>query len=83
LTTVLGGPRYPHIPLGASERFRGKSPEGLYGDAVQEIDWSMGEIRRAIKDTGLERNTPVIFTSDNGTWYQGSAGELRGRKNTT
>ena len=41
---------YPHIPLGASERFRGKSPEGLYGDVVQEIDWSVGEIRRAIKE---------------------------------
>src|SRR5579872_331622 len=74
---------YPHIPLGASERFRGKSPEGLYGDVVQEIDWSVGEIRRAIKDSGLEQNTLVIFTSDNGPWYQGSAGKLRGRKNTT
>jgi arylsulfatase A len=74
---------YPHIPLAASERFRGKSPEGLYGDVVQEIDWSVGEIRQALKANGLERNTLVIFTSDNGPWYQGSAGKLRGRKNTT
>ena len=74
---------YPHIPLGASERFRGKSPEGLYGDVVQEIDWSVGEIRRALKENGLEQNTLVIFTSDNGPWYQGSPGKLRGRKNTT
>jgi arylsulfatase A len=74
---------YPHIPLGASERFRGKSSEGLYGDVVQEIDWSVGEIRRALKENGVEPNTLVIFTSDNGPWYQGSAGKLRGRKNTT
>jgi arylsulfatase A len=44
---------YPHIPLGASERFRGKSPEGLYGDVVQEIDWSVGEIRRTLRENGL------------------------------
>ena len=74
---------YPHIPLGASERFRGKSSEGLYGDVVQEIDWSVGEIRRTLKENGLEQNTLVIFTSDNGPWYQGSPGKLRGRKNTT
>ncbi len=74
---------YPHIPLGASERFRGKSPEGLYGDVVQEIDWSVGEIRRVLNEDGLDRNTLVIFTSDNGPWYQGSPGKLRGRKNTT
>jgi arylsulfatase A len=74
---------YPHIPLGASERFRGKSSEGLYGDVVQEIDWSVGQIRHALKVNGLEQNTLVIFTSDNGPWYQGSPGKLRGRKNTT
>jgi len=74
---------YPHIPLGASQRFLGKSPEGLYGDVVQEIDWSVGEIRRALKENSLEQNTLVIFTSDNGPWYQGSPGKLRGRKNTT
>lgn len=74
---------YPHIPLGASNRFRGKSPEGLYGDVVAEIDWSVGQVRDALKRNGLEKNTLVMFTSDNGPWYQGSAGKLRGRKNTT
>ncbi len=74
---------FPHIPLGASDRFRGKSPEGLYGDVVEELDWSVGEIRRALKQNGVEQNTLVLFTSDNGPWYQGSPGKLRGRKNTT
>ena len=69
---------FPHIPLAASARFRGKSAEGLYGDVVEEIDWSVGEVVR-----GLEQNTLVMFTSDNGPWYQGSPGKLRGRKNTT
>ncbi len=74
---------FPHIPLGASDRFRGKSPEGLYGDVVEELDWSVGEIRQALKQNGVEQNTLVLFTSDNGPWYQGSPGKLRGRKNTT
>jgi arylsulfatase A len=74
---------FPHIPLGASARFRGKSSEGLYGDVVEELDWSVGQIRQALKQNGLEQNTLVVFTSDNGPWYQGSAGRLRGRKNTT
>jgi len=74
---------YPHIPLGASSRFRGKSSEGLYGDVVAELDWSVGQIRETLTRSGLERNTLVMFTSDNGPWYQGSPGKLRGRKNTT
>ncbi len=74
---------YPHIPLAASKRFRGMSPEGLYGDVVEEIDWSVGEVLQTLKQNGLDRNTLVIFTSDNGPWYQGSPGKLRGRKNTT
>ena len=74
---------FPHIPLAASERFRGKSKEGLYGDVVQEIDWSVGEVLRSLKENALERNTLVLFSSDNGPWYQGSPGRLRGRKNTT
>jgi arylsulfatase A len=74
---------YPHIPLGASARFRGKSAEGLYGDVIEELDWSMGEIIRTLQETGLEKNTLVMFSSDNGPWYQGSPGKLRGRKNTT
>lgn len=69
---------YPHIPLGASARFAGKSKFGLYGDVIEELDWSMGEILRA-----APRNTLAIFTSDNGPWFAGSSGGLRGRKGTT
>jgi arylsulfatase A len=74
---------FPHIPLAASSRFRGKSAEGLYGDVVEELDWSLGEVRGALRRNGLEQNTLVMFSSDNGPWYQGSPGKLRGRKNTT
>jgi arylsulfatase A len=74
---------FPHIPLAASARFRGKSPEGLYGDVVEEIDWSVGEVLRTIRQQGLDSNTLIMFSSDNGPWYQGSPGKLRGRKNTT
>jgi arylsulfatase len=74
---------FPHIPLAASPRFRGKSAEGLYGDVVEEVDWSVGEVLGALKQNGLDRNTLVMFSSDNGPWYQGSPGKLRGRKNTT
>ncbi|MBY0376005.1 MAG: sulfatase [Bryobacteraceae bacterium] len=73
----------PHIPLGAGEQFRGKSPHGLYGDVIEEIDWSVGEILSALKKQGLDRNTLVMFSSDNGPWYQGSPGKLRGRKGVT
>jgi arylsulfatase A-like enzyme len=71
-----------HIPLGVSGKFRGKSDQGLYGDTVMEIDWSVGEIFMALKKWGLERTTLVIFTSDNGPWlnfgnHAGSAGPLR------
>ena len=74
---------YPHIPLAASARFRGKSPEGLYGDVVEEIDWSVGQVLQALQQNGVDENTLVMFSSDNGPWYQGSPGKLRGRKNTT
>jgi len=74
---------YPHIPLGVSPRFRGKSREGLYGDVVEELDWSVGEVLGSLKQNGLEENTLVMFSSDNGPWYQGSPGKLRGRKNST
>ncbi|MCC6588352.1 MAG: sulfatase [Bryobacterales bacterium] len=74
---------YPHIPLAASARFRGKSPLGIYGDVVEEIDWSVGEVTAALKRAGVERNTLIMFSSDNGPWYQGSPGGLRGRKGTT
>jgi arylsulfatase A len=74
---------YPHIPLGASDRFRGKSPLGLYGDVVEELDWSTGEIFRALRQHGLDNDTLVMFASDNGPWYQGSPGGFRGRKGMT
>lgn len=74
---------YPHIPLGASARFRGKSPQGIYGDVVEEIDWSVGEIMAAVKRSGADSNTLVMFSSDNGPWFQGSPGRLRGRKGMT
>lgn len=70
----------PHLPLTASKPFRGKSHRGLYGDAVQEMDWSVGQVMQSLKDTAVDNNTLVIFTSDNGPWFQGSAGDLRGRK---
>jgi len=73
----------PHIPLYASEKFKGKSAAGDYGDAVEEVDWSVGEILATLKRLGLDRNTLVIFSSDNGPWYQGSPGNLRGRKGWT
>jgi len=72
---------FPHIPLHASLEFRGRSAGGLYGDAVEEVDWSVGEILRRLRELGLEEKTLVIFTSDNGPWWQGSAGCTRGRKN--
>jgi arylsulfatase A len=74
---------YPHIPLGASPRFRGKSPLGLYGDVVEELDWSVGEVLSALKRSGADNNTLVMFSSDNGPWYQGSPGALRGRKGSS
>jgi arylsulfatase A len=74
---------FPHIPLAASPRFRGQSAQGLYGDVIQELDWSVGEIVRTLRETGVEKNTLVMFSSDNGPWYQGSPGKLRGRKDST
>ncbi|MCA9099678.1 MAG: sulfatase [Planctomycetales bacterium] len=70
----------PHKPLAASERFYQTSGAGLYGDAVAELDWSVGELLAALRAAQLDRNTLVIFTSDNGPWYGGSTGGLRGMK---
>ena len=64
----------PHIPLGASEQFKGKSKAGPFGDAVEEIDWSCGEIFKALKELGLDERTLVIFTSDNGPWIETTHG---------
>lgn len=79
---------FPHVPLYASESFKGKSSRGLYGDTVEEIDWSVGQIITKLRELDLAENTLVIFTSDNGPWLTkdeegGSAGLLRGGKGST
>jgi arylsulfatase A-like enzyme len=78
----------PHVPLFVSEKFDGKSYQGLYGDVMMEIDWSVGQIMDALKENRLEENTLLIFTSDNGPWlnygnHAGSSGGLREGKGTT
>ncbi|MFM8878451.1 MAG: sulfatase-like hydrolase/transferase [Verrucomicrobiota bacterium] len=78
----------PHVPIFASSRFAGRSRQGLYGDVIEEIDWSVGEVMRALKRHRLEDNTLVIFTSDNGPWlsygeHGGSAGPFREGKGTS
>ena len=74
-----------HLPLHASDDFRGKSKNGIYGDAVEELDWSTGQILKTLKDLKLDDNTLVIFTSDNGSTgrHGGSNAPLRGRKGQT
>ncbi|MEN6429011.1 MAG: sulfatase-like hydrolase/transferase, partial [Phycisphaerales bacterium] len=77
-----------HVPLFVSDDFRGKSPRGLYGDAVEEIDWCVGRILKTLRHEGLAENTFVVFTSDNGPWlpfdqHGGSAGLLREGKGCT
>lgn len=64
----------PHIPLGASENFKGKSEYGPYGDAVEEIDWSTGQILKTLKELGIDNNTLVIYASDNGPWIETTVG---------
>jgi arylsulfatase A-like enzyme len=76
-----------HVPLGVSNRFKGKSEQGMYGDVMMEIDWSVGEILNALKIQELEKNSLVIFASDNGPWlnfgnHAGSAYPLREAKGT-
>ena len=78
----------PHIPLARSAGFEGHSAGGIYGDVVEELDWSTGRVLDALNAAGIARNTLVIFTSDNGPWlpfgtHGGSAGPLRGGKGTT
>jgi arylsulfatase A len=87
-----------HLPIAVSDRFRGKSRAGPYGDAVEEVDWSVGEIIKAVREAGQEKNTLIIITSDNGPWinlpermlqagnlpwHVGSAGTLRMAKGST
>jgi len=78
----------PHVPLAVSDKFKGKSQQGLYGDVMMEIDWSVGEVIKALRESGLEENTLIVLTSDNGPWanygnHAGSAGGLREAKATT
>lgn len=70
-----------HEPIFASTEFQGRSKGGLYGDAVGELDWSTGQILDKLAKVGLDGKTLVMFTSDNGPWWQGNPGEFRGRKN--
>ncbi len=88
----------PHLPINTAAEFKGKSMAGLYGDVIEAIDWSVGQILSALDKNGLDENTLVIFTSDNGPWinmpdrmlqagnerwHVGSAGPLRGAKANT
>ncbi len=78
----------PHVPLAVSEKFKGKSAAGLYGDVIETLDWSTGQIVQALRQLGLDKNTYVLFTSDNGPWlikgnHAGSASPLREGKSTT
>ena len=70
----------PHVPLAVSPDFKGRT-KTLFGDVMEELDWSVGEILKAVKDAGIDEKTLIIFTSDNGA-HQGSAGPLRGKKAT-
>lgn len=88
----------PHLPISTSEEFLGKSKGGLYGDVIETIDWSVGQIMKTLKEKGIDENTIVVFTSDNGPWqnlpermlqkgvehwHAGTAGLLRGAKMST
>ncbi len=77
----------PHVPLFVSKKYDGVSPRGLFGDVMMEVDWSVGEILTCLKEFGLDEQTMIVFTSDNGPWLQygidgGSAGPLRAGKGT-
>ena len=79
---------FPHVPLFASKKFSGQSPRGLYGDVAEELDWSVGQLLDTLRGEGLDKNTLVFFTSDNGPWLimgraGGSAGLLREGKGST
>lgn len=79
---------FPHVPVFASPAFKGKSRAGIYGDSVEELDWSVGEVLAALRRNGVAENTLVFFTSDNGPWLTmgdqgGSAGLLRDGKGST
>jgi arylsulfatase A len=76
-----------HVPLFVSDKFEGKTARGLFGDVMQEVDWSVGEVLKALERNGIDDNTLVLFTSDNGPWlsygkHAGSSGGLREGKGT-
>jgi len=78
----------PHAPIFAAPEFQGRSEGGRYGDVIEEIDWSVGRVMNAVKEGGIEDDTLIIFTSDNGPWtmfgpHGGTTGPLRGEKGTT
>ena len=78
----------PHVPLAVSDKFKGKSEAGLFGDVMMELDWSIGQVRQALEDNGIADNTLIIITSDNGPWsnygnHAGSSGGFREGKSTT
>lgn len=78
----------PHVPLAVSDKFRGKSELGLFGDVIMELDWSLGQIMKTLDETGLAKNTILIVASDNGPWlnfgnHAGSSGGFREGKGTT
>lgn len=77
----------PHAPVFASPKFQGKSAGARYGDVIEEIDWSVGEVMKALQNCGIDEETIVVFTSDNGPWsmfgpHGGTTGPLRGEKGT-
>ncbi|MCW3467975.1 sulfatase family protein [Chitinophaga nivalis] len=78
----------PHVPIAVSDKHKGKSKDGLFGDVMTEIDWSVGQVMKTLEDNGLAENTLVIFTSDNGPWlnygnHAGNTGGLREGKGTS
>ncbi len=77
----------PHVPIAVSDKFKGKSKRGLFGDVIEEIDWSVGQVMKSLKENGIDDKTLIIFTSDNGPWlnfgnHAGSAYPLREGKGT-
>jgi len=74
---------FPHLPVAVSSAFKGSTRMGRYADAIAEIDWSVGQVLQALQANNLDQNTLILFTSDHGPWYQGSPGNLRGRKGET
>ena len=74
-----------HVPLGVTSKFKGQSEQGMFGDVMMEVDWSVGQIEQKIEELGLSENTIILYTSDNGPWlnfgnHAGSALPLRGGK---